>query len=161
MLDAGVPLVAVVFPVAAVSALDAREALDQLDHHAVLRHLVAELALDRWERSQLALGRDLVALAGMRVTRLPTAHSLDQVPQATCRRPFGVSTRGGFARTICQVRDRPHGRWVNGPGSKRSRVLGHWGRSDGAADRLPDIEDRAMLASYSTCPPGLSREDKP
>ena len=61
MLDAGVPLVAVVFPVAAVSALDAREALDQLDHHAVLRHLVAELALDRWERSQLALGRDLVA----------------------------------------------------------------------------------------------------
>src|SRR2546425_5814099 len=102
MLDAGVPLVAVVFPVAAVSALDAREALDQLDHHAVLRHLVAELALDRWERSQLALGRDLVALAGMRVTRLPTAHSLDQVPQATCRRPFGVSTRGGFGRARFQ-----------------------------------------------------------
>src|SRR2546425_6906015 len=131
MLDAGVPLVAVVFPVAAVSALDAREALDQLDHHAVLRHLVAELALDRWERSQLALGRDLVALAGMRVTRLPTAHSLDQVPQATCRRPFGVSTRGGFARAICQwvISDDEDGRGSWPAGGKTA--AGHSRRPSG------------------------------
>src|SRR5690349_24549293 len=44
--DARVPLVPLVLPVAAVSAGDVREALDELDAHHVLRVLVAQLALD-------------------------------------------------------------------------------------------------------------------
>src|ERR1700737_3724593 len=44
--NAGVPLVALVFPVTAFTAGDLFEAVDQLDAHDVLGMLVSELALD-------------------------------------------------------------------------------------------------------------------
>src|SRR5580765_4668493 len=44
--DAGVPLVAVVFPITALPARDLVEALHELDAQHVLRVLVTELALD-------------------------------------------------------------------------------------------------------------------
>src|SRR5207245_401188 len=120
-----------------------------------LRKSYSRLALDRWERSQLALGRDLVARgrdAGKPGCQRRTAW-------IRCRRRLVVGhlayrpeagSRGRYVR----VRDRPHGKWVNGPGSKRSRVLGHWGRSDGAADRLPDSEDRGNAGLLLDLPAG-------
>src|SRR3569833_566988 len=44
--DSRVPLVALVFPVAAVAAVQLRKALHRLDAHHVVRMLVAELARD-------------------------------------------------------------------------------------------------------------------
>src|SRR6185437_7257826 len=45
-LDPGIPVVALILPVAAVAAGDCAEVADQLDEPDVLGHLVAELSLD-------------------------------------------------------------------------------------------------------------------
>src|SRR4029078_12477839 len=44
--DAGVPLVAEIFPEAAAPAADADDVIDPLDAHHIFRHLVTELPLD-------------------------------------------------------------------------------------------------------------------
>src|SRR5260221_8589925 len=71
----GVPLIAFVFPVAALAAADVREALHQLDAHDVLGHLVAELALhthaDRRSVGHRQHGAvHLVGEDGLRVVRI-------------------------------------------------------------------------------------------
>ena len=59
--DTGVPLVAVVFPVATLAAGDLVEARDELDAHDVLRVLVAELAFDaQADRRAILHGKRLV-----------------------------------------------------------------------------------------------------
>src|SRR6185369_2141364 len=45
-LDPGVPLVTLIFPIAALAAGDVGEALDQLDPHQIFGVLVAQLTLD-------------------------------------------------------------------------------------------------------------------
>src|SRR5215203_7511113 len=60
--DAGVPLITVVFPVAAVAASDGGEALDQLDSHHVLRMLVSELALDAQSNRRAVGDRQVLAV---------------------------------------------------------------------------------------------------
>src|SRR5678816_594235 len=59
--DARVPLVALVFPVAALPFADARETFDELEAHHVFRVLVAELPLDAQpDRRAVRYGQRLV-----------------------------------------------------------------------------------------------------
>src|SRR3954451_19196666 len=55
-LNAGIPLVAAVFPIPSPTAADARKVLNRLDPHDVLCHLVAKLAFD--SKSQRRAMRD-------------------------------------------------------------------------------------------------------
>ena len=64
--NAGVPLVAVVFPIAAFATSDVRKAFDQLDPHHILGVLVAELPLDAQANRCTVGNRQILAVQPVR-----------------------------------------------------------------------------------------------
>src|SRR4029453_12764036 len=68
--DPGVPLVAVVLPVAAFAATDTREAVDELDHVHILGVFVAELSFDAQPQRRAVLYREVAAIEPERENRL-------------------------------------------------------------------------------------------
>src|SRR6185437_11774700 len=69
-LYAGVPLIALVFPVAAVAVADVLERRDQVDAAQVLRHLVAELARNAQAQRRAVRNRQCLAVELPRQQRL-------------------------------------------------------------------------------------------
>src|SRR6476619_3012870 len=73
--NAGVPLIAAIFPEAATAAANAGDPIDRLDAHHIFRHLVAELPLDpeperravwNWQRRTVHLiGEDRLGMEGI------------------------------------------------------------------------------------------------
>src|SRR5262245_52558030 len=73
--NAGVPLIAAIFPEAAAAAANSGEPLHRLDTHHIFRHLVAELALDaeperrtvgdRERRAVHLIGEDRLGMEGV------------------------------------------------------------------------------------------------
>ena len=90
--DAGKPLVAAVFPVAALAAADSREALHRLDAHDVLRHLVAELAFDAHAQRRAVLDRQ----RARRSARTPgSSAGAERLPGRCSRSTFPASPTSG------------------------------------------------------------------
>src|ERR1700722_4210556 len=76
-----VPFVAAVLPEAAAAARDLGEIVDRLDAHDVLRHLVAELALDPQSQRRAVLDFErrvihLVSQDGLRMKRVDEPYRL-------------------------------------------------------------------------------------